>query len=340
MSLDIEGRIIVTLGLGPDGRPGAQIRSSRPQIAQPLMAGRTPPEAVSLARSLFALCGRAHGLAADWACRAARGEYAQPDHEGFGPVLTEVALEHLWYLLARQTSAGNRAPDLVALRSLRQVAAVPERLADAIETAIASGNLGSDRAPWPVETTADPDRGRSTAPLLPTLSVLADAQAQALAAQALETPRWCAKPTWQDQPAETGAIARQATDPRVANWIARRGRGIGARRLARLSELVELPQRLRGQGTHAPLARSWSLGYGIGMAGVETARGLLLHVVRLSGDRVADYRIVAPTEWNFHPQGPIAQALAEIAHEPDPRAAAREIAEGLDACVAIQIEDT
>ncbi|MBK6630066.1 MAG: nickel-dependent hydrogenase large subunit [Betaproteobacteria bacterium] len=36
---------------------------------------------------------------------------------------------------------------------------------------------------------------------------------------------------------------------------------------------------------------------------METARGTLLHQVTLAGDHVAHYRIVAPTEWNFHPRG-------------------------------------
>lgn len=44
-------------------------------------------------------------------------------------------------------------------------------------------------------------------------------------------------------------------------------------------------------------------GPGVGRALVETARGLLLHEITLDGDRIADYVIVAPTEWNFHPRG-------------------------------------
>ena len=39
---------------------------------------------------------------------------------------------------------------------------------------------------------------------------------------------------------------------------------------------------------------------------METARGLLMHEIALDGERIADYCIVAPTEWNFHPQGPLA----------------------------------
>ena len=36
---------------------------------------------------------------------------------------------------------------------------------------------------------------------------------------------------------------------------------------------------------------------------MQTARGMLLHHVRIESGRVAEYWIVAPTEWNFHPQG-------------------------------------
>ena len=46
---------------------------------------------------------------------------------------------------------------------------------------------------------------------------------------------------------------------------------------------------------------------------VETARGLLLHAVEIDGARVLSYRIIAPTEWNFHAQGAAMRGLASIA---------------------------
>jgi coenzyme F420-reducing hydrogenase alpha subunit len=50
---------------------------------------------------------------------------------------------------------------------------------------------------------------------------------------------------------------------------------------------------------------------GNGFGAVESARGRLYHACRLDGDgRIADYRIVAPTEWNFHPDGPFARLVA------------------------------
>ena len=42
---------------------------------------------------------------------------------------------------------------------------------------------------------------------------------------------------------------------------------------------------------------------------METARGLLMHEVALDVEHIADYFIVAPTEWNFHPQGPLVDWL-------------------------------
>ena len=127
----------------------------------------------------------------------------------------------------------------------------------------------------------------------------------------------------------------------LAEWVAQRGRGAGARLLARLLELVELPQRLRGDpglSDRATEVRSWMLEDNVGMAGVETSRGLLLHVVRLQDGRVADYRIIAPTEWNFQPGGPLAQALTGLAAGPDLEDRARLVSRSLDPCVSYGVE--
>ena len=61
-----------------------------------------------------------------------------------------------------------------------------------------------------------------------------------LAERALNDPAFSAAPLWRGAPAETGAVARMASHPLLAAWIARRGRGAGARLLARLLELAEL----------------------------------------------------------------------------------------------------
>jgi len=38
----------------------------------------------------------------------------------------------------------------------------------------------------------------------------------------------------------------------------------------------------------------------------------LIHRLALRQGRVHDYRIIAPTEWNFHPEGVVAQGLKQL----------------------------
>lgn len=72
---------------------------------------------------------------------------------------------------------------------------------------------------------------------------------------------------------------------------------------------------------------------------METSRGLLFHVASLHDGKVADYRILAPTEWNFHPAGPLAQALTGLdATTEDLNVQARLVSRSLDPCVAFGVE--
>jgi Ni,Fe-hydrogenase I large subunit len=81
------------------------------------------------------------------------------------------------------------------------------------------------------------------------------------------------------------------------------------------------------------------------------ARGLLLHRVHLEQqhqrdqqDVVADYRIVAPTEWNFHPGGAAAEMLTCLpacrnSGEWESMAGkVNIIAAAFDPCVAFEVE--
>jgi Ni,Fe-hydrogenase I large subunit len=50
-----------------------------------------------------------------------------------------------------------------------------------------------------------------------------------------------------------------------------------------------------------------------GIAQVEAVRGRLVHGIEQENGLVRRYVIVAPTEWNFHPQGAAMRGLAAIA---------------------------
>jgi hypothetical protein len=178
--------------------------------------------------------------------------------------------------------------------------------------------------------------GRSTVTLLPP----ADETLRALVPLLESAEDFPARPQWQGAPAETGALARQAMHPRLRGL----GSTVGARVLARLVELARLPARLRaGEQSAEPWVRATALRPGVGFSAVETARGTLVHGVTLADDKgnagVARWRIVAPTEWNFHPQGAFAQGLAGAAarSEDEVRRAAALLAHALDPCVAYEI---
>nr|WP_246500602.1 nickel-dependent hydrogenase large subunit [Azospirillum rugosum] len=78
-------------------------------------------------------------------------------------------------------------------------------------------------------------------------------------------------------------------------------------------------------------------GPGNGAGAVDTARGRLAHWVRLEDGRIADCRIVAPTEWNFAADGPLARGLVGAVTDAGLEERAGMLVAALDPCVASAI---
>lgn len=141
---------------------------------------------------------------------------------------------------------------------------------------------------------------------------------------------------------ETGPLARQSWHPAVAARLGEHGPGLLARLVARLAEvascLQEMDELVHSVETGATPSACLVDGAGLGL--VEAARGLLVHRVELEGGRVKRYQILAPTEWNFHPDGPLARGLRGSAATPDLERRARLLACALDPCVpcAVTVE--
>jgi hypothetical protein len=156
-----------------------------------------------------------------------------------------------------------------------------------------------------------------------------------LARELDEDTGFATRPLWLGLPAETGAWTRCAAARREGTvdgadtaWLRL------ASRIADLARVACDEQALR----HGSLA----LGGGEGIAWSEMARGLLVHWVRLEPGtdepalaRVEACRVLAPTEWNFHPDGGLAHWLRRGA----PAAADVALAAAaLDPCVEFEIE--
>lgn len=161
-------------------------------------------------------------------------------------------------------------------------------------------------------------------------------QLRQLAQALVIEPDFVQQPSWLGQCAENGPWARlrhrliQASIRHTA-WT---------RLAARWTDLLEIAAATpdTDQPGAAPLLSSGAqaLADGQALAWCEMARGLLLHWVQLDGDgAVRDYRVLAPTEWNFHPQGALAHAV--VALSPDDTESARLLAAAYDPCVACTV---
>lgn len=156
-------------------------------------------------------------------------------------------------------------------------------------------------------------------------------QLRAIAQELCANPDFALQPLWLGACAESGAWSRlrhrQAPGDGFSAW---------SRLQARWVELLELA--LGPVEPQPTLLHSGALPLGAGqaIAWCEMARGLLLHWVQLDEEhRVQDYRVLAPTEWNFHPDGALAEALSQL--DPHDATAAWCLASAYDPCVECSV---
>jgi hypothetical protein len=155
---------------------------------------------------------------------------------------------------------------------------------------------------------------------------------------AASSAAFVAAPDWRGRLHETGAFARMATHPAVRHARARHGAGIYTRSLARLVELAGLLGALAAGDDTYPVVAVAAPAPGVGIAQLEAARGRLVHRVAVHDGRVASYRVLAPTEWNFHPAGVAARALAALPAMPRLEEVAAELVRAVDPCVGFELE--
>lgn len=368
--MSLAGDIGLRLAWDGERITAVQLASTRPLLAPRLFAGKTPAEVLALVPALFSLCGQAQTAAARLALAAAAGapltaELAELRHR----VVAESLAELFWRLLLDWPQAmglaANPAPVAIARKIIAAALAAPG-LDEALEgplraslAELAAEHLfGEPLTHWLARTTpatlADwlagartpaaialrqlrqesPRLGQSAVASLPPAD---RAWLEAALLPGLAQPGFEQHPRWNGQPAETGALARQIDGPLIAALAATEGQTAALRVLARMTELARL---LTGR---QPCA-DWVLGFapqtGVGVGAVQTARGLLVHRATLTAGRVAEYRIVAPTEWNFDPAGALTQGLLgqPAASAADARRAALILVQSLDPCVACQVE--
>ena len=240
------------------------------------------------------------------------GVKLRPNHDNLGRAVSELA-RMVVELFPEAASASSWSKLKSAMQS---GASVPARLINTTR----AGALA--------------DYGRHDRPLLPSRG--ADWFSARLAAE----PRFCEAPTLDGTSTEVGPLAAQR-HPLVADALAHWDSTLATRLLAAALDARVVAERLihaldaltDDDPVEVELTRS---GRGTGV--VETARGPLAYLVDTADGRVRMLRSVAPTEWNFHPDGPFRAALDDAPIVPDPMLAARLLAASFDPCVPFSIE--
>ena len=332
-----------------DGGWSATLASQRPVTASRVLEGGFARDGVRRVGSLFSVCAKAQTVAALTAVEQALGLPPTETALRLRRVAVEAeAVEQLLWRLISGAEPSTRptvpdwfpplrrvlhgaveaiAPgsawrdpaqpvvlDRAAARHLAQeIAAAISPLDDLLSASAAGGSLLELRR----FAAARPDLpllGLLVADLPPLASAIPPLPAAALPdiARALaedDDGSYRRAPLWRNRPHEVGVFALLRDDSRLAGL----GAGWAGRTVAALTSLKvrlhQLCQGLRDDEIADPARRLGEVADGWHAAAVETARGPLLHAVRLEGERVIGWRILAPTEWNFHPEGVIAHAV-------------------------------
>ncbi len=116
-----------------------------------------------------------------------------------------------------------------------------------------------------------------------------------------------AQPRWQQKTYETTPLTRHRNNSLIIDLQEKHGNGLLTRWLARLVEVSLLPLQIR-----TLLANKSATTESSQIAQIEAARGRLIHRAVVENNKVKTYQIVAPTEWNFHPNGVVVESLKNI----------------------------
>lgn len=342
------------------------IASGRKVTAASGLAGQPVDRALVLLPLIFSLCGRAQGIAAARAVEAALGQEPSPAAQASRRLLLAAeSVQELWMpvlmdwpgliggtayveqtralrsvLMPLWAEGDQRAVD-TALDAADSLAV---DLGDSLDSVLAAAEDG--QGPWGAMLRWVIDQGLEGFGASDVAPLPEDADVAPWVAADTDGA-FRRAPVWAGQAAETGPLARQWDHPAVAEVRAVHGSGLLARVVARAADLAAQARAMRDAAealwqtgadrcaVAPPEVPAQASGQGAGRA--EAARGTLIHWVDMADGQVRDWRILAPTEWNFHPQGVLARGLENARAGGEPYRSVRLLAAVIDPCVGCDV---
>jgi len=350
----------LTLSVTWDGNSvrATEIRSTRPMAAQ-ILKGKSPAHVLQIVPLLFSVCGRAQGAAAGAALQAAQRGVVPVSATVERMIESEAIQEHLWrlmldwpkllgvapyeqrfagwYALLRKIGTGEIGMDAFLQDFERDGLGMPVtewRTFDTyheLQTWFSKAHSPVAQLLYKLDELKHGGQASTGSKLLPSWSATEAGHACA--------GRWdaafSARPDWKGEAAETGARTYYADNRLLYDVWQQSGSKTLVRMLARVLDVIAM-----ASGSAAPRLDVISPAAGEGIAVVRTARGLLMHHVRLAAEKVTEYEIVAPTEWNFHPDGAFARDMRGLVakDEESLKQLAHIAALSLDPCVVYEVE--
>lgn len=332
-----------------------ELASNRPQGLARMFVGRMADEAPKLAGQLFSLCGFSQSAASLLAVSRASGKPLSNDRRrGLAAgILAERVFETLRALVMQwPTDAGTRfsAGSIVAMRH-----ALP-----ASQAIMAAGwkGEGSIEAPIRGLSTAAESLGVGNADISGTLCGALHTEVRNAASFHFQ-PADCLSPEddldvvglmraeagYSSRPYLPGRVVETGAFARLGGEFKGESSYLAARLSARVKDAAGSLALLGGIARGEEPDISGLLGDGkltqnAGYGAVECARGRLYHHVEIGeNDRISGYRILAPTEWNFHPSGPFVERLlmSRIGEGEAARVRISQLVALFDPCVAFEV---
>jgi uptake hydrogenase large subunit len=324
MSLLAPGTLAISVAMRDGVVASVDIRSDRPISLASRLVGRAVGEATAAVGLLHAVCGRSHAATLQFAADAALGRIPSANERRLWSVrlAAERIGEHLRELLIEHS-------DEAVLPQAREAIALAQSLArdglDRRQLDPLRRHMEALR-PWLDGKVCAP--GIPLGNVMPALDALSNADDRTVFMNMAAVPDFPARPFLPKRCPEVGPAARLGGTAAIP----------GATRAARRAEIDTA---LADISLDAFTPDSLMIEPGRGFAAVESPRGRLSYLVEVTSDsRLADARVLAPTEWNFHPSGPFARALVGLRPEGDRQAGIARLATDFCPCVAIALTVT
>ncbi len=161
----------------------------------------------------------------------------------------------------------------------------------------------------------------------------------------LNNDAYIQRPSYQDTTCETTPYSRQSKHQFIKQLVNVHGNGVLTRAVSQLLEVFELLNKVKRNYRNI---ESENISYNIqfpvlatsALVQLEAARGRLVHQLCIENEKIKTYQILAPTEWNFHPEGILNHMIKSLnfTDKEDLISKVRLLVNAIDPCVGYSIE--